>query len=237
MKRTALITLLLGCRLAEAEVIEISADVTSLVTFDHVGPDPVQWGVDVVASVIFSSMQMTFENEAIRTHPPFAFNSSSGDFYFQSSDFTWDDSGYSPFYWFWDVGFQNGAKAGINYVLLDVDDNGRFETLVEIDIPSNAGPPGLENADSTVQILRYFFDSDANSVGTAFDLSEALENSSNPVVALSRASSGDILLDFTGVLQTSLTLDVWTDIDPQPISPYVIEIDSESGSRFYRARN
>jgi hypothetical protein len=54
---------------------------------------------------------------------------------------------------------------------------------------------------------------------------------------LIREESGSLIIEFSGILQSSETLGGWTDLDPQPASPYTHNPSESTPTRFFRARN
>ena len=61
----------------------------------------------------------------------------------------------------------------------------------------------------------------------------ALNSSDAAYVAVQTWPTGDLLLFYSGILQSSGDLDSWTTIEPQPSSPFLLPLDMEK--EFFRA--
>lgn len=215
-----------------SDVVEFDASGASLVTFTHTGED-VRFSSDGILWLFAPIGQIALESEVGETEL-FAYNSVSGTAFFQSSNFSWDDTISAPHYWEFGS-YTNGAVSGINYLLIDVDGNSVFETLVELTIPSNPGL--LPDGDPSIYVSRYFYDLDANNGTQGIDIEAALADESVPTIEVATNENGDFILNFAGILQSSENLSSWQDVEPQPISPVVFDRETLSTMKFYRTRS
>lgn len=53
-------------------------------------------------------------------------------------------------------------------------------------------------------------------------------------VGIAKGEGGEVVLNFTGILQISDDLETWVDVDPTPVSPYVVP--TSGGAVYYRSR-
>jgi endonuclease I len=73
--------------------------------------------------------------------------------------------------------------------------------------------------------------------GTALQLTLTAVVSAGGTISISKTTDNSIQIDFTGILQSSETLDNWTDLDPQPTSPYIWTLSPSEPAIFFRSRN
>lgn|GEM_PF-5132768 len=74
------------------------------------------------------------------------------------------------------------------------------------------------------------------SVMTADGFAYEVQTPVEPEVSISRETDS-LVITFTGILQSSITLSGWADLDPQPASPYIISLPTAEAKRFFRARD
>ena len=58
-----------------------------------------------------------------------------------------------------------------------------------------------------------------------------------PDCTLETLPNGDLKLTFTGVLQSSPDLTMWTDVTPTATSPHVIPTAQVAGAKYLRSRD
>ncbi len=63
------------------------------------------------------------------------------------------------------------------------------------------------------------------------------EVSSLPAISITATIDNAFQIDFTGILQSSETLEGWTDMDPQPTSPFIWTPGPSNSAIFFKVRN
>jgi endonuclease I len=73
--------------------------------------------------------------------------------------------------------------------------------------------------------------------GTVLELTLTGVVGDSPTISIAKTVDNSMQVSFTGILQSSETLDGWTDLDPQPTSPYIFTLSESEPILFFRARN